>query len=1168
MNFIKLRLAGFKSFIDPTDLPIEAGITGVVGPNGCGKSNLIEALRWVMGEASARRMRGTEMDDVIFAGSGGRPARNLAEVGLWLDNRERTAPAAYNDHDLIEVGRRIERGGGSDYRINGRHVRARDVQLLFQDSSSGANSPALVSQGRVSSLVSARPAERRLIIEEAAGIIGLHSRRHEAELRLRAAQDNLSRLDDVIAAMQGQLDGLKKQARQAARYRSLSQRIRKQEATLLSLRWTEATALLAAARQAHAAADGQVGERMLVVGEATREEATAAEALPAKRDAEAKAAAALQRLILAREGLEAEAKRVETAESETRRTLSQIDQDVERERGLAADAESATARLAEEALGLKAGQAGESEAAATLEAEIAALVADLEAADTAVTECTDALTAAEAERRARETRRDGARQQVVALEKRRGELVQQRDRLATALEGVVDLEDARREVASAEAGLAAAVAAVEAADTARRQAEQSAQAATADHDRARTKASEAANRVLRLEAEATGLRSALAGGRDQDLFPPLIDAVTVEPGYEAAFAAALEDDAEAPLDEAAARHWRVVPAGDLPKPLPAAAEPLADRVTAPPVLARRLAHIGVVADAATAVRVANDLAPGQELVTRDGGLWRWDGLTAAAGSPNAAAIRLKQRNRLNDLEGEIAEAGDAKAQADEAVASAGNLADQARRQVEEGRAADRQARQGEQMAGRALTGARERLAEGERRLVAQQSSLAAVNQQIDQVDADVDAAGTAVTAAEAAIAELPDSEALRMALAEARALASDKRAGLAERRGARDRLRQEMQSRAARLSAIDREAESWRTRAAGTTARLAELNQRRVDAAAALEALADRPAQISGERDRLSDKIAAAERDRAAMSDDLAVASTRQTEAVKRLKAAEADLNGAREGRVRAEADVTAAKTLMDGVAERIAERLECPPDRAAQIAGLVPDGELPSQEHAEAGLQRLFRERESLGAVNLRAETEAQELDERIAALIGEREDLIGAINRLRHGIASLNREARDRLLASFETVDRHFQELFVRLFGGGKASLRLTEAEDPLSAGLDIFASPPGKRLQHLSLLSGGEQAMTAIALLFAVFLTNPAPICVLDEVDAPLDDANVDRFCTLLEELAERGDTRFLVITHHRMTMARVDRLFGVTMPERGVSRLVSVDLQQAEILRDAG
>ncbi|HET8726784.1 MAG TPA: AAA family ATPase, partial [Alphaproteobacteria bacterium] len=396
MQFTKLRLSGFKSFVDPTELMIDQGITGIVGPNGCGKSNLVEALRWVMGETSAKRMRGAEMDDVIFGGTSDRPPRNLAEVVLLVDNSSRTAPAAFNHMDDLEISRRIERGEGSDYRINGKSVRARDVQLVFQDNGSGANSAALVSQGRVGALINAKPTERRLLLEEAAGITGLHSRRHEAELRLRAAEENLTRLQDVIGAMETQLSGLKKQARQASRYRNLSERIRRTEAVVLHLRWLAAEAALRQARAGYGANENAVREHMLAVGRATTEQAEAAASVPPLRQTEAEAAAALQRLVLAREGLDAEERRVRDAQAEAERRLEQILGDLERERSLSADAAEALARLAEERARLAAAQEGEAAAEAAAEAELEEAGAAVGVLDEELTALTEKVAADEA----------------------------------------------------------------------------------------------------------------------------------------------------------------------------------------------------------------------------------------------------------------------------------------------------------------------------------------------------------------------------------------------------------------------------------------------------------------------------------------------------------------------------------------------------------------------------------------------------------------------------------------------------------------------------------------------------------------------------------------------------------------------------------------------------
>ncbi|MGH6932129.1 MAG: chromosome partitioning protein ParA, partial [Dongiaceae bacterium] len=413
--------------------------------------------------------------------------------------------------------------------------------------------------------------------------------------------------------------------------------------------------------------------------------------------------------------------------------------------------------------------------------------------------------------------------------------------------------------------------------------------------------------------------------------------------------------------------------------------------------------------------------------------------------------------------------------------------------------------------------------------------------------------------------DLPDLIAVRGAAAAIRAELADRRSRLVDCRSAHDRLEREAEARGRRLGAITSERLSWVERVAEAARQLAALADRRVAAEVEISTLTQRPAEIAEQRRELMALVESAATGRRAAADRLAEAETRVAEAVKALKRAETHLAEVRENRIRAEAAVAQSDEASETLAQRIRERLECQPKQTAAVAELDDADELPDREATEARLNRLQRERENMGPVNLRAEAEAAELEQQIAGLQSERSDLVNAVARLRTGIASLNREGRERLLAAFELVNGHFQKLFTRLFGGGHAHLKLTEAEDPLEAGLEIMASPPGKRLQVMSLLSGGEQALTALSLLFAVFLTNPAPICVLDEVDAPLDDANVDRFCSLVEELAHSTATRFLVITHHRMTMARVDRLFGVTMAERGVSQLVSVDLQQAARLR---
>jgi chromosome segregation protein len=1150
LQFNRLRLTGFKSFVEPTELVIDSGMTGIVGPNGCGKSNLVEALRWVMGESSAKQMRGGEMDDVIFSGTATRPARNVGEVLLSLDNSARSAPAAFNDFEDLDISRRIERGSGSTYRVNGSEVRARDVQLLFADSATGARSTALVSQGRIGAVIAAKPVQRRSLLEEAAGITGLHSRRHEAELRLRGAETNLTRLDDIVVTLEAQLQSLRKQVRQATRYRNISGHIRKAESTLFLLRWRTAQLALQEARAQQEAAEREVGEWTAKAAAASTRQGEAASGLPPLRQTEAEAAAALHRLVVERDGLEAESQRIEAARRSLVERLAQVANDSERERTLAAEATAAAGRLGEEGAEIEAARDGEGDAATEAAERLAETTAEAKRLEADLDERLRQAAAAEARRN--------------ALERRIEELADRRRRLEAR---AAEIEDQRRLAGADAVDPAQRLAADEALEAARLRLEDGRTTAeAAENLRVETtdttaKAVAALHQVeagrAQLRAEERALNEILTAG-ESDLWPPLVDAVTVEPGYEAAVGAALGDDLGVPADEAAPVHWRTLSPGAGAPSLPNGAEPLTRYVDGPPALARRLAQIGVVADAETGARLATSLAQGQRLVSRDGALWRWDGFTITAGAVTAAAARLEQRNRLDTLAGEIAVAT---GHVDTARAASEARQADAEAAVE----GERQARENLRQADADYAAARDVLAEIKEAMARHASQVAALADAVAAVATDLKDNETGTAESVNALAEAPDPDldgaetvARRAALVEVRNRQVDIQSTV-------NSMARESDIRRRRLNEIAAERDTWTERNAGARRRLEELEGRRREIEVETTNLADRPDEIDGRRKALLSAVEEAETRRRAAADNLAKAESTLAEAEVDQRAAETDLARRREDRVRAEGAFEQATQACISIRERVSERLECGIDELAGEAGLGDDDPMPEEDAVEKRVERLIRERDTMGPVNLRAEHEASELTEQMETLSGERDDLVQAIDKLRQGISQLNREGRSRLLASFAEVDKHFQELFVRLFGGGRAHLALTESDDPLEAGLEIMASPPGKRLQVLSLLSGGEQALTALALLFAVFLTNPAPICVLDEVDAPLDDANVDRFCSMVDEMAQSGATRFLIITHHRMTMARMDRLFGVTMSERGVSQLVSVDLQQAERLK---
>ncbi len=1152
MKFTRLRVLGFKSFVEATEFPIEPGLTGVVGPNGCGKSNLVEALRWVMGESSYKAMRASGMDDVIFQGSGNRPARNTAEVSLAVDNTDHVAPAVFNEADLLEVTRRIEREAGSIYRINGRDVRARDVQLLFADASTGAHSPAIVGQGKIGELIAAKPVDRRALLEEAAGISGLHNRRHEAELRLKGAEQNLSRLDDVIGEIEQQLDGLKRQARQAVRYRNLSGEIRRAEATVLHLRALAANEALGEAEAALAEATAHANERAGEQAEAAKNQAVAAAQVPELRDSAARAAAASQRIALAAEALNAEEARIRSRLAELDRRLAQLADDISREERMVADNGAIIARLNEEERELEAANAAMNERQATAGNRRRSAEAAVGESEKELAELTRQHAEVTAERGQYERRAREASERTAKLN---GEIATVRAELA-GLDGAgsaaTAVAERRQAVATAEAG-------AQSAEIMANTAEQGIAAAREARGNAREQLTAAEHALSKLETEAATL-SAILAAHAPDGHTPVIDSVTVDAGFEAALGAAFGDDLDAAIDDAAPARWRQIDAKTEDGALPDGIESLAAHVRAPAVLARRLGLTGLV-ERADGARLQTLLGPGQRLVSREGDLWRWDGYVAAADAPRAAAQRLASRNRLSELAAETVPARE--------TIEAGRLAlERAETELSQASEAERQAREAARSARATLDTARRALADAER----EESRIAAKRSGLDEALARLTASLAESEAAErearAGLAAAADPQALVEALAVQRDKVNEDRAVLAEAHAAVESLAREADLRSGRLAAIAVERQTWNERAANARDQIATLGERRGETAAEQQALAEEPERIEAKRKALLSEASAAETTRAQAADALSAGEAVLAAADRQARVALDALAEAREQRGRAEERMVAARERVAEVAERIAEALNCAPDEIFTETGLKEGAPLPEIANIEARLERYRAERERLGAVNLRAEAEAAELAERRDALTGERDDLIAAIHRLRQGISNLNREGRERLMTAFDTVNDHFKRLFTHLFGGGTAELQLTESDDPLEAGLEIVARPPGKKPQIMTLLSGGEQALTALSLIFAVFLTNPAPICVLDEVDAPLDDANVVRFCNLLDEMRNSTDTRFITITHNPITMARMNRLFGVTMAERGVSQLVSVDLETAESYREAG
>ena len=1147
MHINRLRLVGFKSFVEPTELVVEQGLTGVVGPNGCGKSNLLEALRWVMGETSHKSMRAASMDDVIFNGTNLRPPRNMAEVTIFIDNTARSAPAEFNANDTLEVTRRIEREAGSAYRINGKEARARDVRILFEDAATGARSPSLVRQGQIGELVNAKPEQRRRILEDAAGIAGLHSRRHEAELRLKAAEQNLARLNDILGQLTSQIESLKRQARQARRYKEVSGEIRKLDALVLHLRWTEAQGQVDTEESNLAAALEKVGRATEMEAKALRAEIDAAALIQPLREEEAGKAAVLQRFKVEQENLEREAQRMADRQAELEARAEHLTRDLAREDMLIAEAKETLARLDAETQSLAAtGKlAAEFEQKALVgydEAEGA-----LKLAEARLSELTTAAAEARARRQSFERQRTERKEQVAKLERQLVALD------AQFREIVGRAPDASKLKSAAELGqqLMAEVAEIEAQTVAAEEAVQ----ASATEAKSRSDASaEISLTAGQLRTEFETLAKLLKPAGDAGL-PPILDQIKVEAGFEMALAAALGDDLDAPTAQDAPIHWRTNASGTADPALPAGVEPVMAHVAGPPELARRLKQIGLVRnqDGANLQRL---LKAGQRLVSIEGDLWRWDGYVAAAhAGASAAAVRIQERARLGALgaqEAELRRSAEAARAASEAAAERHRAA----------QAEERRLRQLWRETQGQLAQTRDVLTGMERQARETETRMAAVNDAKSRAQEALLEAHELQAETETALETLSGTEALEADLAQAQQTAAKTRSRVSETKTELISLEREHRARGEREAAIKIERERWVTRSSGAEQQIATLKQRAAETKAEIEKIAGIPAMVAQQRQKLMTELAKAEAARREAADKLAAADNAHRQASQDLRAAQGAVSDEREARARTEAMLENARERRSEEARKIREQLACAPEGCLKLAEVAPGSAVPDLAEADAQLGRLRADRERLGGVNLQADDDLTAMTGQFEGMDKEKADVEGAVAKLRGGIKQINDEAQERLQVAFNTVNGHFQNLFTTLFGGGEARLEMVAGEDPLEGGLEIIAKPPGKKPATLSLLSGGEQSLTAMALIFAVFLTNPSPICVLDEVDAPLDDANVDRFCTLMEKMAADTATRFLVITHHPMTMTRMNRLFGVTMGEKGISQLVSVDLETAQ------
>jgi len=929
LDFSKLRLSSFKSFVEPVEIDIKDGLTGVVGPNGCGKSNLVEAIRWVMGEASFKSMRASNMEGVIFQGTQNRPSRNSAEVSLVLNNKDRDAPLICNDAEIIEVTRRIEREAGSAYKLNGNDIRARDIQMLFADASTGARSPSLVRQGQIQELIDQKPNERRRILEDAAGISGLHVRRHEAELRIKSAELNIDRLDDILKELSSQVRSLNKQSREAKRYKNLSQKIRESEILLLAKNYITFEMVCNENEGKLNSLNVEYQNIVRDISTKKTEELNAQNTLPNLKENANSSSAELQRLIIQMERFDNDKEQSERRKQELEDLIMTTNQQLIREEQILEDINYSTF----------------------------------------------------------DNSKNNNDEDELKIK------INKKEKLIFNIEKNI-------------------------------------------------------NQLTELYADKNALEGLI--GDNIETSNSLIEGLVVTPGYEKALDALLGDELYYSLDSANDIYWKKNSIKGNVQSLPKDTQSLSDFVNGSDILNQRLSQTALVSKEKGDI-LFSELSYGQRMVTKEGDLWRWDGLVVSAGAPGSAAERLGHRNHLIEIYDSIKNF-------EKNNGNMEHLRDQ---------------------------------------LKIEHKNLSDLKLNFEKYQLD-----------KKNISEI------------------EKRSDLAK-----DQI------------SILKE-------------RIKKFEEENND-------LDQKPEDVELRKTELNEKISSAKKNSNEDNDNLANIENKLRDLVNEIRTLSDKESLLREKKGRIEVTLETNKIRLSELTDLIKKEHREISVFMDEISVSLDD---LNENEIQISIDKLKIERDQLGGVNLKAEDEAKEIKERIDDIKIERNDLVEAIKKLKVGINDLNKEGRERMQRAFFEVNEEFQNVFKKFFGGGNAELKFIDSDDPLEAGLEVFAQLPGKKLIEMSSLSGGEKGLVSLSLIFAVFLTNPSPICVLDEVDAALDDSNVEKFCDLVEEISSNVKTRFLVITHHPLTMARMDRLYGVTMQEKGVSQLVSVDLNIAEKIRN--
>jgi len=1150
LEITKLRLLGFKSFVDSTEVEILPGLTGIVGPNGCGKSNIIDAFQWLMGESRPSSMRASGMEDVIFAGVEGRAPRSFAEVTVEIDNSQQRASSEFNRHKELEISRKITREIGSSYKLNGKELRARDVQTLFADFSSGSNSSSLIKQGQIAELLNMKPKDRKKILEEAAGISGLYHRRHEAQLKLNGAERNLERLQDLISQLEMQLKTIEKQAREAERYAKLSKEIRTLKGLLLLKQYLSL-------RSDINSVDISLTENLKLSSTLESENSELEEKIEVenenisskKNDVEEKSEVH-QKTLLERQVVLNEINLSERQANELKTQLTQSDADLQREDQLMADAQN---NMADQNTLLQEVNEKLCDIDKKIENQKETIEQNtkrMEAVDNSYNSIQDRLNDLKAEKILNEKRREDHLSNISNLSRSLEKLNGSLEKLKSAeRDEQRKLEDLLREqeTLNREYQIESHNLSQKEKDFQKNQDE----IGFVDNEINKLNAKKAVS-LSELEAS----KSLLDKKSDQET---VFDELEIENGYERCLDALFFSELEYPkISKIRGSGWQKVVdsqvANKIVKNFPRL-RPLSSHIKGADVLNYLLEHVGIVRTTEEGDNLSKKLLPGQQLITKEGDLWRWDGFiryTTGEISKNALRIRNQKKvveiqESLNEIDIQIEALQNKKVVLEKSSSLFGDMEIERSNLSKTG--SDLQALEGEiARLKNQRTIASDNIISLEKK-IKEESAQLKIYQELDTDKENLNVSESNEKEYLSLVNNLEELDKQREDL-------RNERANFDKLTDHKNSLRDRKEELELNLSKWTAQSEIAVERRSGIQARIEKIKSE-------IKKTSFLPENLVNKKEVLDKRVEATSTELVDARDKLASFEGNLRKLQIKSRELITELGVEKENQVR-------FNTKKESLAENLAE-LEGRIKNEYNLNFEKFQDEFSndqmkdfSQPEIEARLERQIRFRDNLGSVNLRAEQDAKEISDELETILSERNDVLEAIEKLNTAVKSINQDGRQKLIEAFNEVNKTFQTLFTRLFQGGKAELALVDSTDPLEAGLEIMCQPPGKKVTTISLLSGGEQTLTALALIFAVFLSNPSPICLMDEVDAPLDDANIEKYCDILDFMTKETSTRFIVITHNIITITRMDRLFGVTMMEPGVSQLVGVDLTRAEEL----